>query len=83
MSGSSSQKLASIERNKSSIKQKPKTAKIETPLADIKNNAFFKVIFSDSLSLEQKVENVTQILEFTDNKEVDRAKIQEFDTFKE
>ncbi|WP_392551874.1 hypothetical protein RHO13_09990 [Orbus wheelerorum] len=83
MSGSSSQKLASSERSDSSIRQRAKAAKTETPLADIKDNSFFKVIFSDSLSLEEKVENVTKILEFTNNKELDRAKIQEFDTFKE
>lgn len=32
--------------------------------------------------MEQKVEEVTNILEFSDNKEIDRTKIQEFDTFK-
>ncbi|GAA5110438.1 hypothetical protein GCM10023211_14910 [Orbus sasakiae] len=83
MTGSTSKKLASLERNEYLTRQRPKTAKSENPLADIKDNAFFKVIFSDSFSLEEKVENVTQILEFTDDKEVDRLKVQEFDTFKE
>ncbi|OCG05254.1 hypothetical protein [Gilliamella sp. wkB112] len=83
MSVSSSKKLASTEQNDYSTRQRQKTAKVENPLENIKDNSFFKVIFSDSLSLEQKVEEVTRILEFTDNKEVDRAKIQEFDTFKE
>lgn len=53
------------------------------PQANIQNNTFFKVIFSDNLSLEQKVQEVTQILEFTDNKEIDREKVEEFDKFKE
>ncbi|WP_294615627.1 hypothetical protein [uncultured Gilliamella sp.] len=83
MSVSSSKKLASTEQNDYSVRQRQKTAKVENPLENIKENSFFKVIFSDNLSLEQKVEEVTRILEFSDNKEVDRAKIQEFDTFKE
>lgn len=83
MSVSSSKKLASTEQNDYSVRQRQKTAKTENPLENIKENSFFKVIFSDNLSLEQKVEEVTRILEFSDNKEVDRAKIQEFDTFKE
>lgn len=83
MSVSSSKKLASTEQNDYSARQRQKTAKVENHLENIKDNSFFKVIFSDNLSLEQKVEEVTRILEFSDNKEVDRAKIQEFDTFKE
>ncbi|OCG27908.1 hypothetical protein A9G11_12520 [Gilliamella sp. wkB108] len=83
MSVSSSKKLASTEQSDYSARQRQKTAKVENPLENIKENSFFKVIFSDSLSLEQKVEEVTHILEFTDNKEIDRAKIQEFDAFKE
>ncbi|OCG10236.1 hypothetical protein A9G13_00405 [Gilliamella sp. wkB178] len=83
MSESLSKKLASTEQSDYSIRQRQRTAKAENPLENIKENSFFKVMFSDSLSLEQKVEEVTRILEFTDNKEVDRAKIQEFDNFKE
>ncbi|MWN90143.1 hypothetical protein GQ597_05430 [Gilliamella sp. Pra-s65] len=83
MSVSSRKKVASIEQNDYAARQRQKTTKTESPLDNIKDNTFFKVIFSDSLSLEQKVEEVTHILEFTDNKEADRAKIQEFDTFKE
>lgn len=83
MSGSSSQKLANSERNESVTRQRVKNTKTENTLADIQENSFFKVIFAEDFSLEQKVENVSKILEFTDNKEVDREKVQEFDTFKE
>ncbi|KDN09407.1 hypothetical protein [Gilliamella sp. Imp1-1] len=76
-------KLASTEEKDYSVRQREKKVKVETPLANIQENTFFKVIFLDSLSLEQKVEEVTNILEFSDNKEIDRVKIQEFDTFKE
>lgn len=83
MSTASSQKQASVERSEYANRQRNKTARAETPAANIKDNTFFKVIFADNLSLEEKVENVTKILEFTDNKEADREKVQEFDTFKE
>lgn len=83
MTGSARQKLANVEKNDYSSKSRTRNARSETAFADIKENSFFKVIFSDSLSLEEKVENVTKILEFTDNKENDRAKVQEFDAFKE
>lgn len=83
MSGSTSQKLASTEKNDYSTRSRAKSSKAETAFADITENSFFKVIFSDSLSLEEKVENVTKVLEFTNNKEEDRARVQEFDAFKE
>lgn len=83
MSGSTSQKLASTEKNDYSTRSRAKNSRSETAFADIKENSFFKVIFSDSLSLEEKVENVTKVLEFTNNKEEDRARVQEFDAFKE
>lgn len=83
MTESTSRKLASTEKNDLATRPRARSSRTETPFADINENSFFKVVFSDSLSLEDKVENLTKILEFTDNKENDRAKIQEFDAFKE
>lgn len=83
MTESTSKKLASSEKSEYSTRPRARTSRSETAFADIKENAFFKVIFSDSLSLEDKVENVTKILEFSNDKESDRARIQEFDAFKE
>lgn len=83
MSVSSSQKAATVQQNDYSVRQRQKSTRTESPQANIQNNTFFKVIFSDNLSLEQKVQEVTQILEFTDNKEIDREKVEEFDKFKE
>lgn len=83
MTASTRKKLASSEKNETTSRVRVKNTKLETPQTDIQENAFFKVIFSDTLSLEEKVENVTKILEFTNNKEEDRVKVQEFDAFKE
>lgn len=83
MSVSSSKKAATVQQNDYSARQRQKSTRTESPQANIQNNTFFKVIFSDNLSLEQKVQEVTQILEFTDNKEIDREKVEEFDKFKE
>ncbi|OCL16277.1 hypothetical protein [Gilliamella sp. wkB171] len=83
MSVSSSKKAATVQQNDYSARQRQKSTRTESPQANIQNNTFFKVIFSDNLSLQQKVQEVTQILEFTDNKEIDREKVEEFDKFKE
>lgn len=83
MTEATSKKLASTEKCDYSTRSRVKNARSESSFADIKENSFFKVIFSDSLSLEDKVENVTKILEFTNDKESDRTRIQEFEAFKE
>ena len=49
----------------------------------IQENSFFKILMNDEVKLEQKVEEVTKALEFTNNKEQDRARIKEFEQFKE
>lgn len=83
MSEATSRKLANSATTESLTRARARTSKVENALADIQENSFFKVIFSDSLSLEEKIENVTKVLEFTNNKEEDRARIKEFDAFKE
>ena len=49
----------------------------------IQENSFFKILMDNEIKLEQKVEEVTKALEFTNNKEQDRARIKEFEQFKE
>lgn len=85
MTGSTSRKLASIEKNETVARARVRGSSREdaSAFADINQNPFFQVVFSDSLSLEEKVENVTKILEFTDDKESDRLRVQQFDSFKE
>ena len=83
MSEATSRKLATSVTTDSSARTRARTSNAETALADIQGNSFFKVIFSDSLSLEEKIEGVTKALEFTNNKEEDRARVKEFDSFKE
>ncbi|AWH88739.1 coiled-coil domain-containing protein [Limnobaculum parvum] len=83
MTEATSKKLASSEKDELSTRPRVKNARSETTSADINENSFFKVVFSDNLSLENKVEELTKILEFTNDKESDRARIQEFDAFKE
>ena len=83
MSEASSRKLASSVETESKVRPRARAARSESAFADIQESAFFKVIFSDNLSLEEKIEGVTQALEFTNSKEEDRARIKEFDSFKE
>lgn len=83
MSEATSKKLATSVTTEPVARSRVRSSKSETPHADIQENSFFKVIFSDSLSLEDKIKEVTQALEFTNNKEEDRISIKEFDAFKE
>lgn len=83
MTGSASKKLSSTESRSSYVRQSGQASRSENTASDIKQNPFFNIVFSDSLSLEEKVENVTKTLEFTNDKEQDRIKIQQFDSFKE
>jgi len=83
MSEATSRKLATSVSNEPQARSRARTLRSETAHADIQENSFFRVIFSDSLSLEEKIEQVTKTLEFTNNKEEDRARIKEFDSFKE
>ena len=83
MSEAASRKLSNSVENESRVRSRARVSKSESAFADIQENAFFKVIFSDSLSLEEKIEGVTKALEFSNSKEEDRARIKEFDSFKE
>lgn len=49
----------------------------------IEENTFYSIMMSNDLELEEKVNQVTKALEFTNDKEADRARIKEFETFKE
>lgn len=49
----------------------------------IQENTFFKILMNSEIELEQKVQDVTKALEFTNNKEQDRTRIKEFEQFKE
>lgn len=83
MSEATSKKLATSVSTEPASRARARSSRSETALADIQENSFFKVVFSDSLSLEDKIQHVTKALEFTNNKEEDRARVKEFDSFKE
>ena len=83
MSEATSKKLATSVTTEPAARSRARTSRSETAFADIQENSFFKVIFSDSLSLEEKIESVTNALEFSNEKEEDRARMKEFDSFKE
>ena len=85
MSEATSQKLATATSvsNEPLARSRARNSRSEAAHADIQENSFFKVIFSDSLSPEEKIEGVTHALEFAGNKEEDRVRVKEFDSFKE
>lgn len=83
MSESTSRRLSSSDKVETSNRQRARTSRSENAFSEIQENSFFKVVFDENLSLEDKVNSLTKILEFTNDKENDRAKVQEFDAFKE
>ena len=83
MSEATSRKLATSAAPEAVSRVRDRSSRSETAQADIQENSFFKTVFSDSASLEEKIETVTKLLEFSNSKEEDRARIKEFDSFKE
>lgn len=65
------------------VRFRSRTATEEGPLANIQENTFFKIIFNPEFSPEQKMETAAKALEFTENKEENRTRLKEFDSFKE
>lgn len=49
----------------------------------IETNTFYSIIMSEDTELEDKVNQVSDALEFTNDKEADRTRIKEFEQFKE
>ena len=49
----------------------------------IETNTFYSIIMADDVELEDKVNQVSKALEFTNDKEADRTRIKEFEQFKE
>ena len=49
----------------------------------IETNTFYSIIMADDVELEEKVNQVSKALEFTNDKESDRTRIKEFEQFKE
>ncbi|MBR2240086.1 MAG: hypothetical protein IKO49_03825 [Bacilli bacterium] len=49
----------------------------------IETNTFYSIIMSEDTELEDKVNQVSKALEFTNDKEADRTRIKEFEQFKE
>ena len=49
----------------------------------IETNTFYSIIMADDVELEEKVNQVSKALEFTNDKEANRTRIKEFEQFKE
>lgn len=60
-----------------------RTAQQEDAFANIQANTFHKIVVQSQLSPEKKMEEAAKALEFTGTREENRARIKEFDAFKE
>lgn len=81
--------MAEALKHKQAIKTEEKTQvrtryqRKEEEKSDIEANTFYSIIMNPETELEQKVEEVSKALEFTNEKELDRTHIKEFEQFKE
>ena len=81
--------MAEALKHKQAIKTEEKTQvraryqRKEEEKLDIEANTFYSIIMNPETELEQKVEEVSKALEFTNEKELDRTHIKEFEQFKE
>jgi hypothetical protein len=85
MSDAASLKLSATKNETPSerVRYRSRTTTEEGPLANIQENTFYKIIFNPEFSPEQKMESAAKALEFTENKEENRTRLKEFDSFKE
>lgn len=81
MSEATKQKLAELQQESSRVRTRRQREEQES--TDIETNTFYSIIMSEDVELEEKVNQVSKALEFTNDKEADRTRIKEFEQFKE
>ena len=75
------QRLSSQEQERTYVRQRLRQNQ-ETNNS-IQENSFYKIMLESNISLEDKVNEVSKQLEFTNDKEKDRENLKEFEQFKE
>lgn len=83
MTEATKQKLAETQRESSRIAIRRRNREEEKEEIGIETNTFYSIIMADDVELEEKVNQVSKALEFTNDKEADRTRIKEFEQFKE
>lgn len=83
MTEATKQKLAETQKESSRIEIRRRNREEEKEEIGIETNTFYSIIMADDVELEEKVNQVSKALEFTNDKESDRTRIKEFEQFKE
>ena len=83
MTEATKQKLAETQKESSRIAIRRRNREEEKEEIGIEANTFYSIIMADDVELEEKVNQVSKALEFTNDKESDRTRIKEFEQFKE
>lgn len=81
MSEATKQKLAEVQKENTRVYTRRHHEEQEE--TGIETNTFYSIIMSEDMELEDKVNEVSKALEFTNDKEADRTRIKEFEQFKE
>ena len=83
MTEATKRKLAETQKESSRIAIRRRNREEEKEEIGIETNTFYSIIMADDVELEEKVNQVSKALEFTNDKESDRTRIKEFEQFKE
>ena len=83
MTEATKQKLAETQKESSRIAIRRRNREEEKEEIGIETNTFYSIVMADDVELEEKVNQVSKALEFTNDKESDRTRIKEFEQFKE
>lgn len=81
MSEATKQKLSEVQQESSRVRVRRQREEQEE--TGMETNTFYSIIMSEDVELEDKVNQVSKALEFTNDKEADRTRIKEFEQFKE
>lgn len=83
MTEATKQKLAEMQKESSRIAIRRRNREEEKEEIGIETNSFYSIIMANDVELEEKVNQVSKALEFTNDKEADRTRIKQFEQFKE
>lgn len=76
-------KMKSVQKEQDAAKIVSRYKRKEQQESDIEANTFYSIVMNPDVELDEKVKQVSKALEFTNDKEADRARIREFEQFKE
>lgn len=76
-------KMKSVQKEQDASRIMSRYKRKEQQENDIEANTFYAIVMDPDVELDEKVKQVSQALEFVNDKEADRTRVREFEQFKE